>query len=31
LTAAAFEQAARTSGYEGQIHVGKDLFSLQLP
>lgn len=31
LTAAAFEQAARTAGYEGQIHVGKDLFSLQLP
>ena len=31
LAATAFEKAARTGGYAGQIHVGKDLFSLQLP
>lgn len=31
LTAEDFESAARAGGFEGQIHVGKDLLSLRLP
>ncbi len=31
LDAASFESAARKSGFEGRVHVGKDLLSVRLP